>query len=131
MGVDLYYCKECRECVHSDDFRSCLVCFETGDICDMCDDYLLLDFPNIKKQYICEHCIIDYKNIDFESEYIKDFIDSKKTNKDEILSVLKAKYDDEYSPDNMIIKLQEQVQDYKNKIKELNLEIKKLKKKLG
>ena len=49
MGVDLYYCKECRECVHSDDFRSCLVCFETGDICDMCDDYLLLDFQNMKR----------------------------------------------------------------------------------
>ena len=40
---------------------------------------------------------------------------------------MKAKYDDEYSPDKMIIKLQEQVQDHKNKIKELNLEIKKLK----
>ena len=67
MGVDLYYCEDCNECVHSDDFRSCVVCYETCKLCDHCDSHLLVDFLNKKHHFVCEPCIIDYKNIDFEN----------------------------------------------------------------
>ncbi len=130
MGVDLYYCNECKECVHSDDFRSCLVCVETSDICVYCDNHLLLDFSNIKEQYICEDCIIDYKNINFENKdnEINDFISKNKITRDEFISVLKSKYDDEYSPEKRIVSMQDKITEHKQKIKDLNSDIKKLKK---
>ena len=133
MGVDLYYCKECEECVHSDDFRSCLVCVENSDICVYCDSHLLLDFSNNKDQYVCEDCVIDYKNIKFEDKNneINDFMRKKTISQDEIISVLKTKYDSEYSPEKRIVKMQDKIKEHKQQIKELNSNVKKLKKELS
>jgi hypothetical protein len=43
MGVTLYYCKFCKECLHSDDFVSC----------DCCQENLYVDDYNM----VCDHCI--------------------------------------------------------------------------
>jgi hypothetical protein len=128
MGVDLYYCEDCRECVHSDDFRRCIVCCENCELCDHCDSDLLVDFLNNKHHFVCEPCIIDYKNIDFDGEYIKDFINDNGVSKDEVIIALTKRYDDEYTIEKRISKLQCDVKTHEEQIKELKRRIKSLNK---
>jgi hypothetical protein len=36
MGVDMYYCEKCQECLHSDCFKQCNLCYGKLDDCDEC-----------------------------------------------------------------------------------------------
>lgn len=51
MGVDMYYCEGCKECLHSDCFRQCGCCFDRLEYCDNCDG---------------DDCIVKKKDINLE-----------------------------------------------------------------
>lgn len=53
MGVDLYFCFNCKNCLHVDLFA----------VCDMCDDKL--EDYNKSKTFCCKYCLHIQKQIDF------------------------------------------------------------------
>ena len=130
MGVDLYYCDACKECIHSDNFRSCIICSNNCDDCNNCDSHLLVEFSKKGNEYVCESCVIDYKNINFESKYkdINDFILKKGISKDEFIVVVQKTYDEEYTPEIRIVKLKNEIKNHEESIKELKKEINEYKK---
>ncbi len=59
MGVDIYYCENCKECLHSDFMPQCFSCSELS-LCDRCyeDSNMFENDGNIF--HFCDDCIIRY-----------------------------------------------------------------------
>jgi hypothetical protein len=82
MGVTMYYCPRCSECLHSDCFDECYRCFELitdskckdGYLCDECDkDYIYKDFK------LCAHCNPNFgKNKKKKIEELMEYINESK-----------------------------------------------------
>jgi len=82
MGVDYYYCGDCRESMHSDCFPQCHFCSETfesssghGIICDECIDGAVKD-KDVFKSKRCKDSYFCSK--DCRKEWIKEFKENEK-----------------------------------------------------
>lgn len=90
MGADYYYCTECKECLHSQCFGCCAICFDTEyTICRFCIKKNTLLFEDL---YICDHCIENFTENTKETDYFFNNNPEVKTkkNKKEFIKHIKA-----------------------------------------
>ena len=73
MGVDIYYCPKCKECLHHDCFSQCEICSERSNNCQSCED---IDNYILKDLFICNNCISKF-NEDNKIEFSTTYMDTK------------------------------------------------------
>jgi len=88
MEVDYEYCPSCQDSINKYCFNSCIICEESCDFCDACDDQYLI-ILNEEKRYLCDNCCMyhDEQN-KYQQIHFKDIAKENKMFKYEVIKVL-------------------------------------------